>query len=76
MRQPATRITQNLGNCNRKKDRTAVRFSSVLWIFSVHRTEPANTSAGLPTNHNVGVRIDNMNEAEIFLEGITLILMF
>jgi hypothetical protein len=43
MRQPATGITQNLGNRNRKKDRTAVRFSSVLWIFSVHRTEPANT---------------------------------
>jgi hypothetical protein len=44
MRQPATGITQNLGNRNRKKDRTAVRFSSVLWIFSVHRTEPANTN--------------------------------
>jgi hypothetical protein len=44
MRQPATGITQNLGNRNRKKDRTAVRFSSVLWIFSVHRTEPANTT--------------------------------
>jgi hypothetical protein len=43
MRQPATGITQNLGNRNRKKDRTAVQFSSVLWIFSVHRTEPANT---------------------------------
>jgi hypothetical protein len=43
MGQPATGITQNLGNRNRKKDRTAVRFSSVLWIFSVHRTEPANT---------------------------------
>jgi hypothetical protein len=45
MRQPATGITQNLGNRNRKKDRTAVRFSSVLWIFSVHRTEPANTTS-------------------------------
>jgi hypothetical protein len=44
MRQPATGITQNLGNRNRKKDRTAVRFSSVLWIFLVHRTEPANTN--------------------------------
>jgi hypothetical protein len=44
MRQLATGITQNLGNRNRKKDRTAVRFSSVLWIFSVHRTEPANTN--------------------------------
>jgi len=44
MRQPATRITPNLGNHNRKIDRTTVRFSSVLWIFSVHRTEPANTS--------------------------------
>jgi hypothetical protein len=44
MRQPATGITQNLGNRNRKKDQTAVRFSSVLWIFSVHRTEPANTT--------------------------------
>jgi len=43
MRQPATGITPNLGNCNRKIDRTTVRFSSVLWIFSVHRTEPANT---------------------------------
>jgi hypothetical protein len=44
MRQLATGMTQNLGNRNRKKDRTAVRFSSVLWIFSVHRTEPANTT--------------------------------
>jgi hypothetical protein len=44
MRQPATGITQNLGNRNRKKDQTAVWFSSVLWIFSVHRTEPANTN--------------------------------
>jgi len=43
MRQPATGITPDLGNCNRKIDRTTGRFSSVLWIFSVHRTEPANT---------------------------------
>jgi len=46
MRQPATRITPNLGNHNRKIDRTTVQFSSVLWIFSVHRTEPANTTSG------------------------------
>ena len=45
MRQPATRITPNLGNHNRKIDRTMDRFSSVLWIFSVHRTEPANTNS-------------------------------
>ncbi|EDR03522.1 uncharacterized protein LACBIDRAFT_331574 [Laccaria bicolor S238N-H82] len=38
MRQPATRPTPNWGNCNRKKDRTMVRFSSVLW------TEPLNTN--------------------------------
>jgi len=44
MRQPATGITPNLGNRNRKIDWTMVRFSSVLWIFSVHRTEPANTT--------------------------------
>jgi len=44
MRQLATRITPNLGNHNRKIDQTTVRFSSVLWIFSVHRTEPANTT--------------------------------
>jgi len=44
MRQPATGITPNLGNCNRKIDRTEVQFSLVLWIFSVHRTEPANTT--------------------------------
>ena len=43
MRQLATRITPNLGNHNRKIDRTTVQFSLVLWIFSVHRTEPANT---------------------------------
>jgi len=43
MRQPATRITPNLGNHNRKIDWTMVWFSSVLWIFLVHRTEPANT---------------------------------
>jgi len=43
MRQPATRITPNLGNHNQKIDRTMVWFSSILWIFSVHRTEPANT---------------------------------
>ena len=43
MRQPATRITPNLGNHNQKIDQTTVRFSSVLWIFSVHRTELANT---------------------------------
>ena len=44
MRQLATRITPNLGNHNRKIDWTMVWFSSVLWIFSVHRTEPANTT--------------------------------
>ena len=43
MRQLATRITPNLGNRNRKIDQTMVQFSSVLWIFLVHRTEPANT---------------------------------
>ena len=43
MRQLATRITPNLGNCNWKIDQTMVWFSLVLWIFSVHRTEPANT---------------------------------
>jgi hypothetical protein len=54
MRQPATGITQNLGNRNRKKDRTAVRFSSVLWIFSVHRTEPANTNQRPVWNYDPG----------------------
>jgi len=44
MRQLATGITPNLGNCNRKIDQTMVQFSSVLWIFSVHRTELANTT--------------------------------
>ena len=44
MRQPATGITPNLGNCDRKIDRTMVQFSLVLWIFSVHRTELANTN--------------------------------
>ena len=48
MRQLATRITPNLGNHNRKIDWTMVRFSSVLWIFSVHRTEPANTTEKCP----------------------------
>ena len=48
MRQPATGITPNLGNHNRKIDRTMVRFSSVLWIFSVHRTELANTNGEHP----------------------------
>jgi len=43
MRQLATRITPNLGNHNQKIDRTTVQFSSVLWIFLVHRTEPVNT---------------------------------
>jgi hypothetical protein len=33
MRQPTTGITPNWGNCNRKKDRTAVRFGLVLWMF-------------------------------------------
>jgi len=37
MRQPATRITPNLGNHNWKIDQTMV------WFSSVHRTEPANT---------------------------------
>jgi len=50
MRQPATGITPNLGNHNRKIDRTMVQFSSVLCIFSVHRTELANTTA--PANSN------------------------
>jgi len=43
MRQLETRITPNLGNCNRKIDWTTVWFSSVLWIFLVYRTEPENT---------------------------------
>ena len=43
MRQPATGITPNLGNHNWKIDWTMVQFSLVLWIFLVHRTEPANT---------------------------------
>jgi len=38
MRQPATRITPNLGNRNRKIYQTMVWFSLVLWIVSVHRT--------------------------------------
>jgi len=44
MRQPATGITPNLGNCNQKIDQTTVQFSLVLWTFSVHGTELANTS--------------------------------
>jgi len=46
MGQLATRITPNLGNHNRKIYQTMVWFSSVLWIFSVHRTELANTIPG------------------------------
>jgi len=42
MRQLATGITPNLAN--RKIDWTTVQFSSVLWIFLVHRIELANTS--------------------------------
>jgi len=43
MRQAATGITPNLGNRNQKIDWTTVQFNSVLGIFSVHRTELANT---------------------------------
>ena len=44
MRQLATRITPNLGNCNQKIDQTTDQFSPVLWIFLVHRTEPVNST--------------------------------
>ncbi|EDQ99918.1 uncharacterized protein LACBIDRAFT_334612 [Laccaria bicolor S238N-H82] len=44
MRQLATGPTPNWGNCNRKKDRTMVRFSSVHRFFAVLWTEPLNTS--------------------------------
>jgi hypothetical protein len=69
MRQLATGITQNLGNRNRKKDRTAVRFSSVLWIFSVHRTEPANTSRGSGVAFRAALQVptDAMSFARPFL---------
>ncbi|EDR04205.1 uncharacterized protein LACBIDRAFT_304896 [Laccaria bicolor S238N-H82] len=44
MRQPATGPTPNWGNCNRKKDWTMVRFSSVHRFFAVLWTEPLNTT--------------------------------
>ncbi|EDR03952.1 uncharacterized protein LACBIDRAFT_331124 [Laccaria bicolor S238N-H82] len=44
MRQLATGPTPNWGNCNRKKDRTMVRFSSVHQLFAVLWTEPLNTT--------------------------------
>ena len=43
MRQLATEITRNLGNRNRKIDRTMVRFSSVRRFFSVLWTGLLNT---------------------------------
>jgi hypothetical protein len=73
MRQPATGITQNLGNHNRKKDRTAVQFSSVLWIFSVHRTEPANTildEAPLNARKGKGLVCAKVNWDEEEREGV------
>ena len=57
MRQLAIGITPNLGNHNRKMDWTTVQFSLVLWIFLVHRTEPANTK------HD-RYKMSNMGQAE------------
>ena len=35
MRQPATTLTQNEGNCNQKKDWTKVQSSLVIWLSFV-----------------------------------------
>ena len=70
MRQLATRITPNLGNHNRKIYWTTVRFSSVLWIFSLHRTEPANTNLHALyalTNPTLAILLSTMNSAPMFL---------
>jgi len=52
MRQPATRITPNLGNRNQKIDWSMVQFSSVLWIFRSIGLNLRTLFLNMPVFHN------------------------